>query len=61
MRPFEWLGESSGEILMVHMAVYKIIQYLTKISNIWWVLVVIFCLAAGVCYQRFVVKKLPFS
>ena len=61
MRPFELLGESSSEILMIHMAIYKVIQYTTKISNIWWVLVAAFCLAAGVCYQKFVVKKLPFS
>ena len=46
---------------MIHMAIYKVIQYTTKISNIWWVLVAAFCLAAGVCYQKFVVKKLPFS
>ena len=61
MRPFELLGESSSEILMIHMAIYKVIQYTTKISNIWWVLVAAFCLATGVCYQKFVVKKLPFS
>ena len=61
LRPFELLGESSSEILMIHMAIYKVIQYTTKISNIWWVLVAAFCLAAGVCYQKFVVKKLPFS
>ena len=61
LRPFELLGESSSEILMIHMAIYKVIQYTTKISNVWWVLVAAFCLAAGVCYQKFVVKKLPFS
>ena len=61
LRPFELLGKSSGEILMIHMAVYKIIQWVTKISNGWWVLVILLCLAAGVLYQKFVVKRLPFS
>lgn len=61
LRPFELLGKSSGEILMLHMAIYKIIQWVTKISNGWWVLVILFCLAAGVFYQKFVVKRLPFS
>ena len=61
MRPFEQLGESSGEILMIHMAIFKIIQYVTKISNIWWLLVIALCLIAGVCYRKFAVKRLPFS
>ena len=61
MHLVELLGESSGEILMIHMAIFKIIQYTTKISNNWWVLVIAFCLISGVCYQKFVVKRLPFS
>lgn len=61
MHLIELLGESSGEILMIHMAIFKIIQYTTKISNSWWVLVIAFCLISGVCYQKLVVKRLPFS
>ena len=61
MHLVELLGESSGEILMIHMAIFKIIQYTTKISNNWCVLVIAFCLISGVCYQKFVVKRLPFS
>ncbi len=57
----EELGQSSGEILMIHMAVFKVILSTAKIRNIWWVLVILFCLCAGVFYRKKIVPHLPFS
>jgi peptidoglycan/LPS O-acetylase OafA/YrhL len=59
LHPFELLGRSSSEILMVHVGLYKIIRYFTKPSGWAWLLIFFGCLLLGVCYRLFVVEKLP--
>lgn len=58
-RVLESLGTASSEILAVHMGIFKLIWNTTKISNFWWLLVTLLCLAAGVAYRRLVVERLP--
>ena len=57
----EQLGQSSSEILMIHMALFKAITNVTTLTNPQWFLVIVLCLAAGVGYHRWIVPRLPFS
>ena len=57
----EQLGQSSSEILMIHMALFKAITNVTTLTNPQWFLVIALCLAAGVGYHRWIVPRLPFS
>lgn len=50
----ERLGQASSEILIVHLAVYKVIMGTTRLSNKWWLLVLLCCLAGGVGYRSLV-------
>lgn len=54
MKPFEWMGQASGEILMVHMAVYKTIMAFEKLSNWRWGGVMVGCAALGIGYYHLV-------
>ena len=54
MKPIEWCGESSAEILMVHMGLYKLIFVTTRLRNRHWLLVLLGCLVLGCLYHRFV-------
>lgn len=52
LRPIEWCGESSAEILMIHIALYKIIFVTTHLRNRHWLMVFAGCLALGCGYHR---------
>lgn len=54
MKPIGWMGQASGEILMVHMAVYKTIMVSGKLSNSGWLVVLVSCVVLGICYYRLV-------
>ncbi len=60
MVPLERCGESSSEILMVHVGIYKLLQTL-RFRNRIWLCILVGCLALGCLYHRFVVSKLPAS
>ncbi len=61
MRPFQWCGESSAEILMVHVGVYKIIFATTTFRNRIWLCILLACLALGCLYHYLVVSRLHLS
>lgn len=58
MRPLEWCGESSAEILMVHVGIYKLIQNTTKMRNRYWLCTLLGCLVLGCLYHYFVTSRL---
>lgn len=58
MRPVEWCGESSAEILMVHVGVYKIITTVTRCRNRYWAMTFLGCLLLGCGYYYLVTKRL---
>lgn len=53
-RPIRRCGESSAEILMVHIGIYKIIFVTTRLRNRHWLLVFLGCLILGCGYHRLV-------
>lgn len=53
-------GESSAEILMVHIGIYKIIFVTTRLRNRHWLLVFLACLILGCGYHR-IVERLFFK
>lgn len=58
MRPIECCGESSAEILMIHIAVYKVILATTHFRNRYWLMILTGCLVLGCLYHYFVVPRL---
>lgn len=58
MRPLEWCGESSAEILMIHVGLYKIIFATTRFQNDIWLLILLSCLVLGCLYHYYVVPHL---
>ncbi|MDD6024402.1 MAG: acyltransferase family protein [Oscillospiraceae bacterium] len=54
MKPIEWVGQASGEILMVHMAVYKTILVFGKLANAGWLMVLAGCVVLGICYYHLI-------
>ena len=58
LRPVEWCGESSAEILMLHVGTYKIINGLTTFRNRIWVLILLGCCALGCLYHYLAVEPL---
>lgn len=58
LRPLEWCGESSAEILAVHAGIYKIIRMTTWLRMRLWLLVLLGCLALGCLYHYFLVELL---
>ena len=58
MRPIEWCGESSAEILMVHVGIYKIINTVTRFRNRYWAMICLGCLVLGCGYHYLVTARL---
>ena len=58
MRPIEWCGESSAEILMVHVGVYKVITTVTRCRNRYWAIIMVGCLVLGCGYHYLVTARL---
>ena len=58
MRPVEWCGEASGEILMIHMAIYKIFLATVSLRNRYWACILLGCLVLGCLYRRFVTSRI---
>lgn len=58
MRPLEWCGESSAEILMVHVGLYKIITAVTRCRNRVWLVIALGCVALGCLYHKAVTSRL---
>lgn len=58
MRPIEWCGESSAEILMVHVGLYKIITTVTRCRNRVWLMIALGCVVLGCLYHNVVTVRL---
>lgn len=50
----EQLGRASSEILIVHLAIYKVILGTRTLPNRWWCLVMVACLILGVLYRKLI-------
>lgn len=58
LRPIELCGESSAEILMIHLAVYKVILATTRYRNRYWLMILLGCASLGCLYHILVVPRL---
>lgn len=58
LQPLCWCGESSAEILMIHVGIYKIILATTHLRNRYWAMLMLGCLVLGCLYHFFVVARL---
>lgn len=58
LRPLEWCGESSAEILAIHMGVYKTIFVTTWLRTRTWLWVMLGCLVLGCLYHYVLVDRL---
>lgn len=58
MRPIQWCGESSAEVLMFHVGIYKIILSITRFRNRIWLCILLGCLVLGCLYHYVVVARL---
>lgn len=58
MRPIEWCGESSAEILMIHVGLYKVITTVTRCRNRYWAIIMVGCLVLGCGYHYLVTTRI---
>lgn len=58
LQPIERCGQSSAEILMVHLAVYKVILATTRLRNRYWLMTMVLCAAGGCLYHFLLVPRL---
>ena len=57
-KPIRWCGESSAEILMIHVGVYKAIMYTRHFRNRIWVCILLGCAALGCLYLYLLLPSL---
>ena len=60
LRPIDWCGDASSELLAIHMGLYKIIQYVLGLtfSNRCWLLIALVSCIISVLYKKFIVPPL---
>lgn len=56
--PLRLCGESSAEILMIHVGIFKLLQWVVSLNRKTWVLVLVGCVVLGCLYHACVVPRL---